>query len=83
MESTLQNPALVAAKASKMPPSKSSTPKAKTIAYWIVTALFCLQMSFTAYAQLRLPEVAEAFTHLGFPAYSGWSSRGPSSSAWR
>jgi hypothetical protein len=31
--------------------------------------LFCLQMSFTAYAQLRLPQVAEAFTHLGFPAY--------------
>ncbi|HKB37433.1 MAG TPA: DoxX family protein, partial [Gemmataceae bacterium] len=26
-------------------------------------------MSFTAYAQLRLPQVAEAFTHLGFPAY--------------
>ncbi|HET6900169.1 MAG TPA: DoxX family protein, partial [Vicinamibacteria bacterium] len=43
--------------------------KAKTIVYWIVTALFCLQMSFTAYAQLRLPQVAEAFTHLGFPAY--------------
>jgi hypothetical protein len=32
-------------------------------------ALFCLQMSFTVYAQQRLPEVAEAFTHLGFPAY--------------
>jgi hypothetical protein len=26
-------------------------------------------MSFTACAQLRLPQVAEAFTHLGFPAY--------------
>lgn len=39
------------------------------IGFWIVTALFCLQMSFTAYAQLRLPEVAEAFTHLGFPDY--------------
>ena len=26
-------------------------------------------MSFTAYAQLRLPVVAEAFTHLGFPAW--------------
>jgi hypothetical protein len=58
MESTLQKPALAAA-----------TLKAKTIVYWIVTALFCLQISFTAYAQLRLPEVAEAFTHLGFPAY--------------
>ena len=60
MESTLQQPALVAAR---------TTPKATTTVYWIVTALFCLQMSFTAYAQLRLPEVAEAFTHLGFPAY--------------
>ncbi len=39
------------------------------VLYWIVTALFCLQVSFTAYAQLRLPQVAEAFTHLGFPAY--------------
>ena len=26
-------------------------------------------MSFTAYAQLSLPQVAEAFTHFGFPAY--------------
>ena len=60
MESTLQNPALVAARI---------TPKARTIAYWIVTALFCLQMGFTAYAQLRLPQVAEEFTRLGFPAY--------------
>ena len=59
MESTLQKPALVAA----------APPKARTVVYWIVTALFCLQMGFTAYAQLRLPQVAEAFTHLGFPAY--------------
>src|SRR5580765_7944730 len=60
MESTQQKPALAAVK---------TNPKAKTTVYWIVTALFCLQMSFTAYAQLRLPQVAEAFTHLGFPAY--------------
>jgi hypothetical protein len=60
MESTLQKPALVAAK---------TTPKANTIGYFIVTALFCLQMSFTAYAQLRLPQVADAFKHLGFPGY--------------
>src|SRR5215468_3639666 len=60
MESTLQNPLLVAAE---------TTPKATIILYWIVTALFCLQMSFTAYAELRLPEVAEAFTRLGFPVY--------------
>src|SRR5580700_11579714 len=60
MESTLPKPVLVAAE---------TTFKAKTIVYWIVTMLFCLQMSFTAYAQLCLPQVAEAFTHLGFPAY--------------
>jgi hypothetical protein len=60
MQSTVQNPVLVAG---------NSSPKATSIAYWIVTALLCLQMGFTAYAQLRLPQVAAAFTHLGFPAY--------------
>jgi hypothetical protein len=60
MESTLQKPALVAAK---------TDPKTKIIVYWIATALFCLQMSFTAYAQLLLPQVAEAFARLGFPDY--------------
>jgi hypothetical protein len=60
MESTLQKPALAGAKIS---------PRALAIAYWSVTALFCLQMGFTAFAQLRLPQVAEMFTHLGFPAY--------------
>src|SRR5215467_2904901 len=59
MESTLEKPALIAAKITK----------AKTIVYWIVTALFCLELSFTAYAELRLPQVAEAFHRLGFPAY--------------
>jgi hypothetical protein len=39
------------------------------LGFWISTALFCLQMGFTAYAQLQLPQVAQAFTHLGFPAY--------------
>ena len=43
--------------------------KRTVIAFWIVTALFCLQIGFTAYAELRLPQVAAAFTHLGFPAY--------------
>ena len=60
MELTLQRPALIA---------NRMTPKAMTIVFWIVTALFCLQMSFTAYAELRLPQVAEAFTHMGFPGY--------------
>jgi hypothetical protein len=39
------------------------------IGFWIATALFCLQIGFTAYAQLTLPVVAEAFAHLGFPGY--------------
>lgn len=43
--------------------------KGITAGYWIATSLFALQMGFTAYAQLRLPQVAEAFTHLGFPGY--------------
>ncbi|HEY2404424.1 MAG TPA: DoxX family protein [Polyangiaceae bacterium] len=39
------------------------------IGFWIATLLFCLQIGFTAYAQLCLPQVAQAFTHLGFPSY--------------
>ncbi len=46
-----------------------SRAKAMVIGFWIVTPLFCLQIGFTAYAQLRLPQVAEAFAHLGFPDY--------------
>ena len=59
MEMTLQNPAAFSAPRSRR----------IAVAWWIVTALFCLQIGFTAYAQLRLPQVAEMFTHLGFPAY--------------
>jgi hypothetical protein len=43
--------------------------KRTVIGYWLVTGLFCLQMGFTGFAQLHLPQVADAFTHLGFPAY--------------
>ena len=48
-----------------------SLPRSKgiVIGFWTVTALLCLQIGFTAYAQLRLPQVAEAFAHLGFPDY--------------
>ena len=60
MESTLQNPAFVAG---------NTTPKSVTVAFWIVTALFCLEMLFTAYWELlALPQAAEAFARLGFPA---------------
>ncbi|MBN8468911.1 DoxX family protein [Corallococcus exiguus] len=60
MESTLPKPALVAARTS---------PKAVTITFWIATVLFCLEMGFTAYAQLNLRDAAEGFTRLGFPSY--------------
>ena len=52
-------------------PTDLSLPRSKgiVIAFWTVTVLFCLQIGFTAYAQLSLPQVAEAFTHLGFPDY--------------
>ena len=43
--------------------------RALVLGFWISTALLAFQMAFTAYAQLRLPQVAETFTHLGFPAY--------------
>ena len=46
-----------------------SRDKRMVVGFWTVTALFCVQMGFTAYAQMRLPQVAEAFTRLGFPAY--------------
>jgi hypothetical protein len=46
--------------------SQSKPPK---ITFWIVTGLFCLWMAFTAFAQLKVPQVAEAFTQLGFPGY--------------
>jgi hypothetical protein len=58
MESTLQSPALAAAR---------TNPRGNTIGYWIATALFCAEMSFTAYYEL-LPQGAEAFARLGFPA---------------
>ena len=53
MESTLQNPVFAAARA---------TPRAISIAFWIVTALFCVEMMFTAYWELlQLPAAAQAF----------------------
>ena len=48
-----------------------SGPRSKKtlIAFWTATTLFCLQIGFTAYAQLVLPQVTQAFTRLGFPDY--------------
>ena len=64
MNLTLQNSAPFSSVDSTVPGSRSIV-----IAYWAATLLFSLQIGFTAYAQLRLPQVAEAFTHLGFPDY--------------
>ena len=48
-----------------------------------MTALFCLEMSFTAYAELVLPQAAQAFTRLGFPALlPGGALLGQARSAW-
>jgi hypothetical protein len=57
------------ASTSVMTSNKTKASKGLVAGFWIFTALFALQMSFTAYAQLRLPQVAEAFAHLGFPGY--------------
>jgi hypothetical protein len=65
MESTMQKPAFAAAAIF----SARRMPNAQTIGYWVFTALFCLQMGFTAYAQMSVPQVAQSFVHLGFPAY--------------
>ena len=60
MESTIQKPALIAA---------NSVPRALTVGFWIVTALLCLEMSFTAYWELAIqPQAAQAFARLGFTA---------------
>jgi hypothetical protein len=56
----MHNPAILAARTS---------PRANTIFYWISTAIFCLEMSFTAYYEL-LPQGAQAFLRLGFHAES-------------
>lgn len=63
MESTLPTPTLA------LPHARVSRSKALTIGYWTAMTLFCLQMGFTAYAQLNLAVVAQMFSHLGFPDY--------------
>jgi hypothetical protein len=43
--------------------------KGMIIGFWVATGVFCLQIGFTAYAQLALPQVADSFAHFGFPDY--------------
>jgi hypothetical protein len=54
MELTMQN-------------SSHTASRFTTIAYWMVTAIFCLEMCFTAYYEF-LPQGAQAFVRLGFPS---------------
>jgi len=56
MESTFDSPTVVTGKAGR---------KATTILFWVFTALFCLEMSFTAYYELT-SQGAQAFARLGF-----------------
>jgi hypothetical protein len=61
MESTMQKPALVNA---------GIKLNSNAVLYWIVTAVFCLEMGFTAWYMLfHLPEGAQALIRLGFPGY--------------
>ena len=43
--------------------------KAIRITYWITTAIVGLMMTYSAYAYLTQPTVAEGFHHLGYPDY--------------
>ncbi len=42
----------------------------KTIAYWVVTGLFCLALGFSGLAHtFRVERIVEAMTELGYPVY--------------
>jgi hypothetical protein len=48
------------------PTSNTLTPKGSVTGFWIATALFCLEMSFTAYYELANAGVGKNFARLGF-----------------
>jgi len=42
----------------------------KTVAYWIVTGLFCAVVGFSGFAHFsHLDNMVQAMTHLGYPLY--------------
>ena len=42
----------------------------KTLAYWIVTGLFCAVLAFSGFAHFtHLEDIVEAMKHLGYPLY--------------
>ena len=63
------HPVFATPTSSRTAPATASASRALQIGFWSATALFCLQIGFTAYAQLALPQVTEMFHHLGFPDY--------------
>jgi len=63
--SNLEGTMSYAASAGNVRPSS----KWVVVGFWISTAIFALQMGFTAYAQLKLPQVAGEFARLGYPNY--------------
>jgi|GEM_PF-24816 len=48
---------------------KNKQMKTTKIIYWILTGITALVMSFSSYAYLTAPHMAETFQHLGFPSY--------------
>jgi DoxX-like family len=50
-------------------PADNKTGRGTAIGFWVFTAIVSLHMCFTAYAQLKIPAVAAAFQHLGYPGY--------------
>ena len=43
--------------------------KALKITYWITTSIIALMMTYSAYAYVTQPAIAQGFIHLGFPSY--------------
>jgi hypothetical protein len=43
--------------------------KATKIFYWILTGVISVMMLYSGYAYLNNPQVAQAFTHFGYPGY--------------
>ncbi|ASU32038.1 DoxX family protein [Mucilaginibacter xinganensis] len=43
--------------------------KALKITYWVTTSIVALMMTYSAYAYLTQPAMAQGFAHLGFPSY--------------
>jgi DoxX-like family len=50
-------------------PNQKKSSTGLLIGFWIPTALLAFQMTMSGYAQLKVPDVAVVFAHLGFPTY--------------